>query len=120
MRILVTGSSGKLGSVTVKHLANFGYMVTGLDIADSATTNLIADVKDRNKILEVTQGFDAVIHTAALHGRHMDLNYSRDEFVDTNIKGTLNLLNACVANGISKFLFTSTTSIYGKSLVDDN
>jgi UDP-glucose 4-epimerase len=120
MRILVTGSSGKLGSVTVKHLADFGHMVTGLDISDSATTNLIADVKNKYKMLEVTQEFDAIIHTAALHGRHMDLNYYREEFVDTNIKGTLNLLNACVANGIGKFLFTSTTSIYGKSLVDDN
>lgn len=61
MRVLVTGSSGKLGSVTVKHLADFGHMVTGLDISVSATTNLIADVKDKYKILEVTQGFDAVI-----------------------------------------------------------
>jgi len=120
MRVLVTGSSGKLGSVTLKHLADSGHLVTGLDVSDSATTNLIADVKDKYKILEVTQGFDAVIHTAALHGKHMDLNFPREEFVDTNIKGTLNLLNACVANGIKKFLFTSTTSIYGKSLVDDN
>jgi len=118
MRVLVTGSSGKLGSVTVKLLANFGHLVTGIDITCSATTNLIADVKDKYKMLKVTQGFEAVIHTAALHGKHMDLNYSREAFVDTNIKGTLNLLNACVANGISKFLFTSTTSIYGKSLVD--
>jgi len=120
MRVLVTGSSGKLGGVTVKHLADFGHMVTGLDISGSATTNLIADVKDKYKMLEVIQGFDAVIHTAVLHGRHMDLNYPREEFVDTNIKGTLNLLNACAANGISKFLFTSTTSIYGKSLVNEN
>lgn len=106
--------------MTVKHLVDFGHMVTGLDISASATTNLIADVKDKQRILEFTQGFDAVIHTAALHGRHVDLNYPREEFVDINIKGTLNLMNACVANGINKFLFTSTTSIYGKSLVDHN
>jgi UDP-glucose 4-epimerase len=120
MKILVTGSSGKLGSITVKHLACFGHLVTGLDISGSATTHLIADIRDKNNMLELTKGFDAVIHTAALHGRHMDLNYPREEFINTNIKGTLNLLNACVANGIGKFLFTSTTSIYGKSLVDDN
>lgn len=120
MRVLVTGSAGKLGSVTVKLLADFGHMVTGLDISASATTKLIADIKDKNTLLEITKGFDAIIHTAALHGRHMDLNYSREEFVDTNVKGTLNLLNACVANGISKFLFTSTTSIYGKSLVNNH
>ncbi|GAB2698091.1 hypothetical protein GCM10027037_22870 [Mucilaginibacter koreensis] len=69
-------------------------------------------------MLEVTQNMEAVIHTAALHGRHMDLQCPREDFVDTNIKGTLNLLNACVANGVGKFLFTSTTSIYGKYLVD--
>lgn len=120
MKVLVTGSSGKLGSATVKHLANSGHMVIGLDISGAATTNLIADVKDKYRMLELSEGFDAVVHTAALHGRHMDLNYPREAFVDTNIKGTLNLLNACVANGIRKFLFTSTTSIYGKSLVDDN
>ena len=120
MKVLVTGSSGKLGSVTVKLLANFGHIVTGLDVFGGPTTNLIADVKDKYKMLEITQGFDAVIHTAALHGRHMDLGYTREAFVDTNIKGTLNLLNACVANDISKFLFTSTTSIYGNSLVDND
>ena len=120
MRVLVTGSSGKLGSVTVRLLTDCGHMVTGLDILGSATTNLIADIKDKHKLLDVTKGYDAVIHTAALHGRHMDLNYSREEFIDNNIKGTLNLLDACVANGISKFLFTSTTSIYGKSLVNDH
>ncbi|MCX2585218.1 NAD-dependent epimerase/dehydratase family protein [Pedobacter sp. MR22-3] len=119
MRVLVTGSSGKLGSVTVKLLTNCGHTVIGLDISDSETTNLIADVKDKHRMLMITQGFDAIIHTAALHGRHMDLNYPKEEFIDTNIKGTLNLLNACVANGIGKFLFTSTTSIYGKSLDND-
>jgi len=120
MRVLVTGSSGKLGSVTIKHLADYGHIVSGLDISASETTNLIADVRDRDSMLKITQPFDAVIHTAALHGRHMDLNYPREAFVDTNVKGTLNLLNACAANGIIKFLFTSTTSIYGKSLVDNN
>ena len=71
-------------------------------------------------MFKITRGIDAVIHTAALHGKHMDLHYPREDFVDTNIKGTLNLLNACLANGVKKFLFTSTTSIYGKSLVNDN
>ncbi|MET4138244.1 NAD(P)-dependent oxidoreductase [Pedobacter sp. UYP1] len=120
MKLLVTGSSGKLGSVTIKLLRDFGHEAIGVDIVDSLTTNLIADVKNKHQVFEMTKGIDAVIHTAALHGRHMDLNYSREDFVNTNINGTLNLLNACVANGISKFLFTSTTSIYGKSLVDSN
>jgi hypothetical protein len=92
MRVLVTGSSGKLSSVTIKHLADYGHIVSGFDISASETTNLIADVRDRDSMLKITQPFDAVIHTAALHGRHMDLNYPREASVDTNVKGTLNLL----------------------------
>lgn len=119
MRILVTGSSGKLGSITVELLRNFGHEVIGADLAYGAATDLIADVKNKDQVFEITRGMDAIIHTAALHGRHMDLNYTRADFVNTNINGTLNLLDACVANGVGKFLFTSTTSIYGKSLVND-
>ncbi|WP_207531779.1 NAD-dependent epimerase/dehydratase family protein [Desertivirga arenae] len=75
MRVLVNGSSGKLGSVTVKLLANFRHRVSVLDISSSATTNLIVDVKDKHTILRVTEGFDAVIHTAALHGRHLEIHF---------------------------------------------
>ncbi|WP_333864106.1 NAD-dependent epimerase/dehydratase family protein [Sphingobacterium sp.] len=118
MRILVTGSSGKLGSVTVKNLHRAGHDVTGIDLLASDTTDYILDVQQAESVTEFTSGYEAIIHTAALHGRHMDLNYSRQSFIDTNITGTLNLLNACVKNGIKRFLFTSTTSIYGNALVD--
>jgi nucleoside-diphosphate-sugar epimerase len=47
------------------------------------------------------------------------LNYPREEFIETNINGTLNLLSACVVNGIKKFLYTSTTSIYGTAMVNE-
>ncbi|MET1056306.1 MAG: NAD(P)-dependent oxidoreductase [Pedobacter sp.] len=118
MKILVTGSSGKLGSVTVKLLNQMGHEAWGADLLSGAATHYLTDVKNKDQMFEITKGVDAVIHTAALHGKHMDLNFSREEFVDTNIMGTLNLLNACVANGVSKFLFTSSTSIYGRSLVN--
>ncbi|WP_336835621.1 NAD(P)-dependent oxidoreductase [Sphingobacterium siyangense] len=118
MRILVTGSSGKLGSVTVQNLRRAGHDVTGVDLLESDTTDQLLDVKRAESVTEFTRGYDAIIHAAALHGRHMDLNYSRQSFIDTNITGTLNLLNACVKNGIKRFLFTSTTSIYGNALVD--
>ncbi len=118
MRILVTGSSGKLGSVTVRNLRRAGHDVTGIDLLASGTTDHLLDVQRAETVIEFTSGYEAIIHTAALHGRHMDLNYSRQSFIDTNITGTLNLLNACVKNGIKRFLFTSTTSIYGNALVD--
>lgn len=118
MRILVTGSSGKLGSATVRNLRSAGHEVTGIDLSASDTTDHILDVQQAGAVTKFTSGYEAIIHTAALHGRHMDLNYSRQSFIDTNITGTLNLLNACVKNRIKRFLFISTTSIYGNALVD--
>lgn len=71
-------------------------------------------------VLLHTKGYDAIIHTAALHGKHMDQNYLRQDFINTNITGTLNLLNACVNNQIKRFLYISTTSIYGDTLNNAN
>ncbi|MEO7211941.1 NAD(P)-dependent oxidoreductase [Mucilaginibacter sp.] len=118
MKVLVTGSSGQLGSATVTHLKAYGHAVTGIDTMPAATTDQLIDIKDKGAVDTITKGFDAIIHTAALHGKHFELNYPREAFIQTNILGTLNLLNACVANGVKKFLYTSTTSIYGEALVD--
>lgn len=118
MKVLVTGSSGQLGKVTVAHLRAHGQQVTGIDIVPSATTDELIDLRDPAGVEKVSIGFDAVIHTAAIHGKHYELNYPREAFIHTNILGTLNLLNACVKNGISKLLHTSTTSIYGNAMVD--
>ncbi len=118
-RILVTGSSGQLGKEIVRLLRMKNYDVLGIDLLESDTTNEIIDIRDRNVIKEVTKGIDAIIHTAALHGKHTNLNYPRAKFIDTNINGTNNLLLSSVENGISKFLYTSTTSIYGTAMVND-
>lgn len=119
-KIIVTGSSGKLGKEIVKQLRLRNYEALGLDLINSDTTDKIIDIRNLNEIEEITKGFDAIIHTAALHGKHTDLNYSRDKFIETNIHGTNNLLSACVTNRIKKFLYTSTTSIYGTAMVNSN
>ena len=61
------------------------------------------------------KGVDAVFHTASLHKPHV-ITHSRQEFVDTNITGTLNLLEAAVSVGVQSFVFTSTTSTFGRAL----
>lgn len=119
MKILVTGSSGQLGSVTVKHLKAHQHSIYGIDISPSATTDELVDITDTDTITAVCRNFDAIIHTAGLHGKHYELGYPRSAFIKTNIDGTLNLLNACIKNNISRFLFISTTSIYGDALTDD-
>jgi nucleoside-diphosphate-sugar epimerase len=117
-KILVTGSSGKLGKEIVKQLRIKKYTVVGIDHAESKFTDIIVDIRDKSKILRISKGIDAIIHTAALHGKHYDLGFTREEFIETNIGGTLNLLSTAVKHGIKKFLYTSTTSIYGRAMVD--
>lgn len=61
-------------------------------------------------------GVDAVIHTATLHKPHI-ATHARQDFVDTNITGTLNLLEGAAAAGVTSFVYTSTTSTFGRALV---
>ncbi len=116
--LLVTGSSGRLGREVVLLLRARGYQVVGVDLISAPTTDILLDIRDAEALLAVTRGVGAILHTAALHGKHYDLHFPRLEFVRTNIEGTLNLLNACVTHGIPKFLYTSTTSIYGEAMVN--
>lgn len=119
MRVLVTGASGRLGSVTADHLRSLGYEVTGIDLIEHFSTDALIDILDLDAIEDISKGVDAIVHTAALHGKHYDLNYSREAFIDVNIKGTLNLLNAATRNGVKKFIYTSTTSIYGTAMKNE-
>ncbi|MFB9842805.1 NAD-dependent epimerase/dehydratase family protein [Mucilaginibacter ginsenosidivorans] len=119
MKVLVTGSSGQLGSTVVKNLKAHHHTVYGIDVIPSDTTDELIDLKNADAVLTASRGVDAIIHTAAVHGKHYALGYPREAFIETNIGGTLNLLNACVKNAISKFLFTSTTSIYGEAMVNN-
>ena len=60
-------------------------------------------------------GVTAVIHSATLHKPHV-ATHSRQAFVDANIAGTLTLLEAALAAGVSAFVYTSTTSAFGSAL----
>ena len=117
-KILVTGSSGQLGREIVKQLRLRQYETVGIDMIESETTDFLIDIRDKQQINTIIKGIDAIIHTAAMHGKHYALKFPREAFIETNINGTFNLLNACIENGINKFLYTSTTSIYGKSMVN--
>lgn len=118
MNVLVTGSSGRLGRSVVELLRSKNIQCIGIDLLPSDTTEVLADIRDRSDVVKITREVDHVIHTAALHGRHMDMNLPRSEFVETNITGTLNLLEASVEAGVKSFIYTSSTSVYGKSMED--
>ena len=115
MRILVTGSTGHLGEALVRTLRDSGHDVVGLDRLTSAHTDVVASVTDRAAVRGAMAGADAVVHTATLHKPHV-MSHPRQEFVDTNVTGVLVLLEEAVAAGVGAFVYTSTTSAFGRAL----
>lgn len=111
MHVLLTGSSGWLGRFLAPLLRDAGHTVTGLDIAPGADTDILGSVADRGVVDRAfDQGVEAVIHAAALHKPDI-ARYPEQAFVDVNVTGTLNLLQAARLAGHDRFVFTSTTSL---------
>ncbi|MCP3917689.1 MAG: NAD(P)-dependent oxidoreductase [bacterium] len=115
-RTLVTGSAGHLGEALVRVLRARGREVVGLDRIESPFTSIIGSVADRDCVRRALDGVETVLHTATLHKPHVE-SHSREAFVETNISGTLALLEESAAAGVRSFVFTSTTSVFGHALV---
>jgi UDP-glucose 4-epimerase len=115
MKILVTGSAGHLGEGLVRTLRADGVEAVGLDILATPYTDIIGSIADRALVRSAMAGIDAVVHAATLHKPHVG-SHSRQEFIDTNLTGTVNLLEEAVAAGVGRFVFTSTTSAFGRAL----
>lgn len=115
MKTLVTGSAGHLGEALVRSLREKGGNPIGIDIKPSEFTDFVGSIVDPGFIENCMQGVEVVLHAATLHKPHV-ATHSRQDFVDTNITGTLNLLEASVRTGVQSFVFTSTTSTFGDAL----
>lgn len=115
MTVLVTGSAGHLGEALVRRLQAEGRDVRGLDIKPSVHTHVVGSIHDEAFVREAMSGVEQVIHSATLHKPHVATHSKRD-FVDTNVGGTVALLEAAVAHGVRSFVFTSTTSAFGAAL----
>lgn len=115
MTILVTGSSGHLGDGLMRTLAASNRPARGIDIRPGAYTDRVGSITDRALVRDALVDARAVVHTATLHKPHV-ATHDRQAFVDTNIAGTLALLEEAVAAGVEAFVFTSTTSAFGDSL----
>jgi UDP-glucose 4-epimerase len=112
VKVLVTGSSGHLGEALMRVVPD----AVGLDVLPSPYTTIVGSVADRELVRGALEGVGAVLHAATLHKPHVG-SHSRQEFVDTNVTGTLTLLEEAVAAGVDRFVFTSTTSAFGRALV---
>lgn len=115
MKILVTGSAGHLGEALMRSLADTDDEAIGIDIKCSPYTCRDGSLTERRFIKQCMQGVDVVLHTATLHKPHI-ATHTRQDFVDTNITGTLNLLEEAVSVGVKAFVYTSTTSVFGHAL----
>ncbi len=115
-KILVTGCAGHLGEALVRVLGAAGADVVGLDVLDSPFTTVVGSITDRHFVRRCLADVTGVIHAATLHKPHID-SHDRQSFVDTNVTGTLVLLEeAAAAGGVAGFVFTSTTSTFGRAL----
>lgn len=111
----MTGSSGHLGEALVRAFRGQGHEVIGLDVLDSPCTTVVGSIADRACVRRCMAGIDGVVHAATLHKPHVG-SHQRANFIETNITGTLHLLEEAVSAHVSRLLFTSTTSVFGRAL----
>jgi nucleoside-diphosphate-sugar epimerase len=115
MRLLVTGSSGRIGGAISARLS-LRHQVIGLDLQPGPLTSVVGDICDSRLLAATCAGLDAVVHTASLHAPDLGVRSAAD-FRWINVEGTRRLLAACGEAGISRFVYTSTTSLYGRALM---
>ncbi len=120
--VLVTGGAGYIGSHTVLHLLAAGYDVVVLDnlysghrwaVADDAVF-VQGDIHDRDLVSNIirSHNIDSVIHFAGYVVVPESLE-NPAKYYQNNVVGSLNLINTCVANQVSQFVFSSSAAVYG-------
>jgi len=100
----------------MRMLRDGGREAIGLDRRPSPFTDVVGSIGDRACVQEALSGVGGVVHTATLHKPHVE-THSRQAFIDTNVVGTTTVLEEAVAAGVASFVFTSTTSAFGRALV---
>lgn len=115
-RIIVTGGSGFLGKHLCKALLAEGHEVRNIDLRESSEmATQIADIKDLAAMKNLIKDADAVFHLAALIEAGESVKFPQ-KFIDANITGTLNVLEAMRENNVPMFLFSSSAAVYGEPL----
>ena len=111
MNILLTGNKGFVGSHLEPKLKELGHEVVGFDIETSQVQD-IRNTLSLNSLFNNNE-FDVIVHLAALTGVRDGENDAKS-YIDTNVTGTRNLLERAEGYKVKKFLFASSSSIYGE------
>jgi nucleoside-diphosphate-sugar epimerase len=114
MRILVTGAAGLVGSAVAARLRG-EHEVTGLDLRPGGEADLLHDIRTPLRL----DGYDGVVHIAAIHAPHVG-RASDAAFRAVNVHATARLLDSALAAGVARFVYTSSTSVYGHALEPAN
>ncbi len=111
MKVLVTGSAGRVGRAIYIKLMRHHHVV-GIDRTPCSTADYVGDIRDIDLLAKALDGVDVIVHTAALHAPHVGL-VPDSEFEAINVKATELLALEGLKHGIKHFIFTSTTALYG-------
>lgn len=121
MKILVTGATGRLGRYVIDSLLEKGHSIKALLISPEDTAHLAdhkhleivcGDITDSETLIGVAEEADAVIHLAAV----IDYTAPESTLYKVNTEGTRNLLKECSESSVKKFIYISSTAVYGKDL----
>lgn len=112
MKVVLTGSSGRVGRAIYAALASAGHEVAGVDIVPFSTTLIHGDCGDPEMMKRALEGADAIIHTAGPHAPHVGAT-SDAEFERVNVASTAMLFDLVREAGLTRFIYTSTTALYG-------
>ena len=114
MRLLVTGAAGLIGSAVAERLAQ-DHDVIGLDLRPGPGVQIAADCLDVAEWRHQVGAVDAIVHTAALHAPHVGQR-SDKAFRKSNVEATARLLDFALDARATRFVLTSTTSLYGHAM----
>jgi nucleoside-diphosphate-sugar epimerase len=117
--MLVTGGLGFIGAGVSESLARAGHRLTVLDNgwrsgdeAPEGVEVLSADIRDVNAVRRAVAGSETVVHLAAIQGTENFYKYP-ELVLDVNVRGALNVVDACVAEGVKRLVFSSSSEVYG-------
>lgn len=114
-RVLLTGSSGRVGTAIASLLAR-DHEVLGIDLVPGPHTTHVGSIQETRLLAQALAGVDAIVHTAALHAPQVGIEPDR-RFRAINVEATRTLLQLAMQRGIGRFVYTSSTSVFGHALV---
>lgn len=125
-KVLITGGGGFIGTHIAINLAKTGLKIRLFDLNFSNfdvlnkklghnldVEKIIGNVLDKNALLDAARGCDYVVHAAAMLGVK-NTEQKKLECLNVNIQGTINVLDACVAEKVKRIIFTSSSEVYGE------